>query len=88
MLILLLCSGGDLHSLALVNKRVSELTSDRRRKIAVLRYPPFCVSNPVTTSYLCLDGNQIGDLGMVAFSEALGSGSLRSLTDSSSTTIR
>ena len=81
LIILTACSSGDLHSLSLVNRSVSHLTDERRRKLHVMCLPPFNMRAPHTRAQTCISipGKKIGYEGIVALCGVLDSGSFRSL---------
>ena len=78
-LILAACSIGTLPGLAATNKLIGEASDERRKRIAVLKLPPF-----ETTPYavgLKITYMQIGEADLSAFVSALSSGALPLLVE-------
>ena len=78
-LILAACSIGTLPVLAATNKLIGEASDERRKRIAVLKLPPF-----ETTPYavgLKITYMQIGEADLSAFVSALSSGALPLLVE-------
>ena len=81
LIILAACYSGDLHSLSLVNRSVSHLTDERRRKLHVMCLPPFNIRAPHRKFqiYIWLPRKNIGYEDIVALCRVLDCGSFRSL---------
>jgi hypothetical protein len=80
-LVLAACTVPALHRAAATNKLIHEAGAERRRKIAVLKQSPFCMTWCVDVKTVHLYDGQLDDSTVIKLSEALASGALPLLRD-------